>query len=456
MVADNVLTMGEAARALGVTKARISQLAASGKLEATMVGGRKMVTEDSVNRYGLGPRGSVSQKVRCTLMAADYEVAVLAYDGASETPFSIDEVLDASRMPFSTVTSGGTPCRRAFNGWWDHRSVPHTRPGLLLKMSELGASESWQIPVRSLGLSLSDCYWLRPEGREDLTWQVLNYFENDFEGSRDDTWSRWDQWLAHVGLDSPDNTSEGELPKRWVVRDGVRMLVKGCHSDDQRPWNEVVATALHRRLVDSCDYVAYEPMDVGGMAACACADFLRPREEYIPAVYLKDSLGRTRGASTYERLNRYAGMLGTSVECVRERIDKMIVCDSILANSDRHWRNFGFVRDVDSLEVRPAPIFDSGNSLWYEKSAAEVAAGDWSFAARPYGPEPERQLALVGSIAWFDPASLEGFVDEAVSLLEKSAQVRVPGRLDYVVAGLRERVRSVTAALGVLRYRGQG
>lgn len=147
-------------------------------------------------------------------------------------------------------------------------------------------------------------------------------------------------------------------------------------------------------------------------------------------------------------------MLGTSAACVRERMDKMIVCDSILANSDRRWRNFGFVRDVDTLAVRPAPIFDSGNSLWYEKSAAEVAVGDWSFAARPYGPEPERQLALVGPAPWFDPAALEGFVDEAASLLEKSEHVGAPGRLDYVVAALRERVRAVTTALGVLRYRG--
>lgn len=146
-------------------------------------------------------------------------------------------------------------------------------------------------------------------------------------------------------------------------------------------------------------------------------------------------------------------MLGTSAVCVRERIDKMIVCDSILANSDRHWRNFGFVRDVDTLAVRPAPIFDSGNSLWYEKSAAEVAAGDRSCAARPYGPEPERQLALVGSISWFDPAALDGFVGEAASLLEKSVHAGAPGRLDYVIAGLRDRVRAVTTALGVLRYR---
>lgn len=57
----------------------------------------------------------------------------------------------------------------------------------------------------------------------------------------------------------------------------------------------------------------------------------------------------------------------------------MIVCDSIIANTDRHLRNFGFIRDIDTLEWRFAPLFDSGNSLWYDKDESEVARGDYSF-----------------------------------------------------------------------------
>lgn len=43
--------MGDAARLLGVTKARISQLAASGTLVCDIVGGRKMVEYDSAVAY---------------------------------------------------------------------------------------------------------------------------------------------------------------------------------------------------------------------------------------------------------------------------------------------------------------------------------------------------------------------------------------------------------------------
>ena len=44
MNTSNYITMGDAARLLGVTKARISQLAASGTLACDIVGGRKWLS----------------------------------------------------------------------------------------------------------------------------------------------------------------------------------------------------------------------------------------------------------------------------------------------------------------------------------------------------------------------------------------------------------------------------
>ncbi len=457
MVTNSMLTMGEAATRLGLTKARISQLAAQGALEARMVGGRKMVALDSVEAYGAvrrkpGARARMGLPAarRLTLMCAEYEVARLAYDPSFEYPLELLEVLDAARMPFGCVTAGGLGRKRELNSWWEHRSVPSSRPGMLAKLPELDARASWELPVRNLGLSLSDCYWVRPDGRDDLSWAQLNYFDNDFEGCAQ---GDWDAWLANVGLGSPDNTSEGELPKRWAVRDGARVLFKGCGADDQRPFNEAVASALHARLLGSGEYVLYEVVHVAGGPACVCPDFLKSREEYVPAAYVKDVLGTTRGTSTYDRLCRFAGLHGTGDGPVREALCKMLVCDSIVANSDRHWRNFGFVRNVDTLEMRPAPLFDTGNSLWYEKTAAQVAAGDLTFAAKPFGPEPERQLALVDRASWFDPAALDGFVEEAVGILSGSVHATQPGRLDYIARGLQARFFAVTEAMGVLRYR---
>lgn len=131
----------------------------------------------------------------------------------------------------------------------------------------------------------------------------------------------------------------------------------------------------------------------------------------------------------------------------------MIVCDAILAKSDRHWRNFGFVRDVDTLALRAAPLFDSGNSLWYWKAPREVSAGDWAFAARPFAFDVHAQLAFVDDIDWFDPSALGDFADEACDILQASSWTAAEGRLDFIHQGIERNVALVTDAAKLLQAR---
>ena len=51
-------------------------------------------------------------------------------------------------------------------------------------------------------------------------------------------------------------------------------------------------------------------------------------------------------------------------------IDVMLCVDFLVANSDRHLNNFGILRDTKSLEWKSmAPVFDSGNSLFYRHNS---------------------------------------------------------------------------------------
>ena len=145
--------MGDAARLLGVTKARISQLAASGTLACDIVGGRKMVQYDSaigyqkVRKRGRRPAADVGRKF--TLMSADHEVAHVSFDPTREFSFEIADILDARRMPFGTCSSSSpTVNKRALNTWWSHRSVPDVRPGLISRYRELGIDSGIEVPVR--------------------------------------------------------------------------------------------------------------------------------------------------------------------------------------------------------------------------------------------------------------------------------------------------------------------
>lgn len=444
----------KAAQALGVSLSRVSQLIASKQLDSTTINGKIRISGDSIQAYvqarrlGRPAAASYATAAEYTLMNATYEVGEVVFDTALDGPISMGRVFDASRAPFGVLTSGGAPKKRELNDWWRHRSIPSSRPGLDAKLLSLGVSVSSNLPVKNLGLSLSDCYWLRPISSPALRWDDVNYFENGFVDSSPDT---WDDWLSGVGLSSPDNTSEGELPKKWVIDEaGNRCLLKGCKADDQRPYNEAVATALFKRLLSPGDYVAYDVVTTKNGPAARCKNFLNGHEEYVPASSVRQLGGRLRTASVYDRFCRTASSLGVSDYAVRDAMSKMIVCDVILANFDRHWRNFGFIRDVVTLELRPAPLFDTGNSLWFNKTDAEIAARDWAFMPRPFAHSVAEALACVDSLEWFDASRLEGFVEEAVGILEQSKHATRLGRIDFIREGLEKNIDTVIQATRVL------
>lgn len=81
-----------------------------------------------------------------------------------------------------------------------------------------------------------------------------------------------------------------------------------------------------------------------------------------------------------------------------------------------------------------------------------LAAGEFGFSAKPFGPDPSAQLALADSLDWFDSSRLNGFVDEAIEILSQSEWATAEGRLEAICRGLERRVIEVGAAVEVLRH----
>ena len=51
----------------------------------------------------------------------------------------------------------------------------------------------------------------------------------------------------------------------------------------------------------------------------------------------------------------------------------MNIVDYIIANTDRHYGNFGFIRNVNTLEWEGfAPIFDTGNAMFYDFPTSDL------------------------------------------------------------------------------------
>ena len=431
------ITVAEASAKLGVSPARVRQLIKSGVLAAEQVAGIWLIDEKSVearreHNPGRGrPSARLSQPniSRYLLMNRDHEVLAFRFDASTGEFLDADEIIDAKRAPLSIMSPRGTKASKtALSYWWCHRAIPKARHGIEAKLVELGVADTYDLPFKSMGLSLSDQYWIKPYGSE-IRWSDVNYFENDFSEAP------VEEWMADVGLDSPDNTSDGVLSKRWVCRNGERCLLKGGTLLDQEPYNEVIATELFSRLLSDGDYVPYTLIEWGGAPVSSCPNFVGPTEEFIPAYYVNEVLPQVPHRDSYRHYVECCVALG--VEDIETALGKMILCDDIMANTDRHWRNFGLIRDVETLEYRAAPLFDTG-SLWCRVPTRELAYTPFVVNMRPFYEDADRQLRLIGDTSWLDLDKLAGFPEWASDFLDENPSMY--DRTDFIYEGLQKRI----------------
>ena len=124
----------------------------------------------------------------------------------------------------------------------------------------------------------------------------------------------------------------------------------------------------------------------------------------------------------------------------------MIVLDYIIANEDRHFNNFGLLRDANTLEwLGAAPIFDSGTSLWYDRLTSRIPINGVN--CKPFKKTHGEQLKLVSSLEWFEASKLDGIEDEILEVFsdDKAAQYIDTERAKTIAAEVRNRIETVAS-----------
>ncbi len=254
-----------------------------------------------------------------------------------------------------------------FRRWWQDRAVPRTQGSVLDFLRKYDIPTTQEYLLRNLGLSLSDHYWVKPES-SNLTWEDVNLFVHDFSEPFSMLRHSIESEGCGKGRFSPAASTGGEMPKRWVIQDGDRYLIKEPERlMFQQAINEVFATRLHetQRKQPFVPYFFASQKDDPDRVFCACKIFTSLDLEFIPAVDLvggdKDS--RKNGFDLF--IDRCVEG-GLNKDKVRAFLEYQIVTDFIISNVDRHLNNFGVLRDTHTLNfVSVAPIFDSGNSMFY-------------------------------------------------------------------------------------------
>ena len=123
-------------------------------------------------------------------------------------------------------------------------------------------------------------------------------------------------------------------------------------------------------------------------------------------------------------------------------LDRMLVLDYIIANEDRHFNNFGALRNAETLEwLGMAPIYDSGSSLGYDKMPGQMRS-EKDVVCKPFKNHHAEQLKLVTDFDWIDFDRLSD-VDELISSVlscEEAADYIDEGRIHAITESVQRRI----------------
>lgn len=365
-------------------------------------------------------------------------VAGIDIDNATGSIQKINKLYSPEHLPVGVLVRQGNADRAALNQWWTTRSIPASRLGIGEALESMNISSPKLLLVLCHGLSLSDQYWILPDG-SNLTWDKINFFQNDFSYDIGDILFGTCKNLNVMDFSSPDNTSDGTLKKRWKIINGARCLIKGGSNPfHQQPFNEVISADIMERLCIS--HVPYTLAWNQGVPYSVCEDFVTETTELIPAWRIVQTQKKSNSASTYLHFVNCCEALG--IEEVVPFLDRMIVLDYIIANEDRHLNNFGLLRDAETLEwIGFAPIYDSGSSLGYDKMPSQIRSGK-DIKCKPFKSHHEEQLKLVTDFSWIDFDSLKD-VDRLIAstLSSDGANEYIDeNRIDAIIESVCQRI----------------
>lgn len=148
------------------------------------------------------------------------------------------------------------------------------------------------------------------------------------------------------------------LRKAWrhIEGDGIYLYkggTEGAANAGNEPYSEYYACQIAKAMGLKC--VAYDLENWKGILASKCALFTDINTSFVPIGDLMQSNTLKAALNCYEKLGRE----------YYDDVCSMLVFDAVIYNEDRHFGNFGLLRDNHTGQfLGTAPIFDNGLSLF--------------------------------------------------------------------------------------------
>ena len=242
--------------------------------------------------------------------------------------------------------------------WLRSRVIPSNREMVakVLAALDLNLSDLKGVIDVCMGLSLNDSYWVVSDVAE-RKFSEYNLYENRFtEALSLVAYTGWG-YNGKNFRTSPELTTGGMLRKGWRMNSRNEIWLykggtDGFANTGNEPYSEFYASQIAERM--GLKAVKYELENWKGILASKCRLFTDIDTSYIPIGHIV----RTGGI---DAVIEYYKSLGDEFY---QDLASMLVFDAVILNEDRHYGNFGVLRDNKTGKIKEtAPIFDNGISL---------------------------------------------------------------------------------------------
>ena len=356
-------------------------------------------------------------------MNKNTSVALIEYNTDYNLIEKVYEIYNINYAPLSVFNASKDKSKnlaKEINNWFRNRGIPSWRKDLERLLQRLDVLTTEELLNKAYALSLSDQYWIK-EQKSSVKWKDINFFENDFQykGYLQASLSNSsEEKVSQMELMSPNNTTDGMLQKGWIIENQKRILVKGTYqASREEPINEWLASEICSRL--GFEHCKYEIDVVNDNLVSKCEDFINEDEEIISAYDIYFSEKKANDINDYEH---YIKVLEkNNVPEARKNVENMFILDYLIMNIDRHLKNFGVIRNVNTLKWKSVtPIFDNGESMQSEKITNNIDFynGTGKFFSNT-NKDYEDILKCVKDIKRIDIKALDGIVDEYKKTLVK-------------------------------------
>lgn len=384
--------------------------------------------------------------MKCILMNKNTKVATIEIDTKFNIIKKIYKIHNIEYAPLSlknAVENKTVNNEKELNKWFKGRGIPSCRKDIEKLLEKLNISSPEELLNKAYALSLSDQYWIK-ELKQNVDWENINFFTNDFKykGYLNISFSSSSS-SEDIDMKSPNNTTDGMLQKAWIIEDGKRVLVKGTYSPSmQEPINEWLVSQICKRL--NFNYCEYDVGIIDKKIISKCECFIKGNEEIISAYDIYHSEKKDNNTNDFDHYINI--LIKHGINNAKEELENMFFIDYIVMNFDRHLKNFGIIRNVETLKwEKVTPIFDTGECMECDKTLEEINFYNRTGKFFSAVETPFSKYLNYIDITKYDISKLDGLVEEYKNkLIEYRKYTDITDeRIEKLTKGLQYRIDSI-------------